>query len=166
MKKFWSRGFSPMILVVLFVILIVPQNINAQSVYDGPGPWALWSGDTLKKDSTKTSVSLHTGHFAQFGIWLKSTNPADSTNYRVSFKGAFLASDVFAIASDTLGAESYATIMRVSDTLWHYCSVQPPCATYTKIFLTALPGHGNRCRVWFKTFLWRSGYWEDYKPIE
>lgn len=146
----------------LLAVLLVAVIGFSQEVHDGPGPYWLWEGDTLKQGVTKISVPLHTGHYPYPGIWIKTTNPVDSTEYRIFFKGAFSLTDTFAAPSDTLGNEYGSTIMRISDTLWHYCSVFPACAPFTKIYVEADgTDHGNRARIWIKVFLWRDDYWAE-----
>lgn len=149
---------------LLFIIAIMAMVTMgfSQEVLDGPGPYWLWEGDTLKGGESFSSAPTHTGHWAYMGLWIKTTNPVDSTKYRVYFKGTLDTADIFAIPSDTLGNENGNTIMRISDTLWHYCSIKMPCAMYTKIYIDAdNTDHGDRARVWSKIFLWRPGYWRE-----
>lgn len=147
--------------LLLMVMLLITALGFSQDVLDSSGPHWLWEGDTLKGGITKVGAILYTGHWPYPGIWIKTTNPVDSTKFRVYFKGAFELTDTFAIASDSLGNDA-GTIIRVSDTLWHYCSIQPALAPYTKIYVEADgTDHGNRARIWIKVFLWRHYYWEE-----
>lgn len=117
----------------------------------GEGPHTLWNGDTLRTDSLKRSQYFTIGKdYVYAGIWLKTTNPVDSTHFRVYFKMANSFADSFATPSDTLGAEIDNTIFRISDTLWHCRSIRFNSLKYGKIFLQATTGHGNRARVWTK----------------
>lgn len=152
---------------LLILTMMIITIAFSQNVIDAPVPTWLWQGDTLKGGESLISKPLHTGHFPYFGIYIKTTNPVDSTKYRISFKGAYFKTDTFAISSDTLGVEKNSTIMRISDTLWHYCSVQVPCARYTKIYIDAdATDHGDRVCIYIKIFLWYSQYQEKYKLID
>lgn len=166
-EKKRTRGKGGMGKYTMITLALIATMVFGQTVYDSPGPHTLWDGDSLQQADTLISNPLHTGHFPYLGVWIKTTNPADSTQYRIFFRGAFAKTDTFAISSDTAGAEVGSTIMRIADTLWHYCSVILPVATYTKIYLIADDtDHGNRACVWLKIFLWRPDYWEDYKIID
>lgn len=147
--------------IVILAAMLVAVSFG-QTVLKSPGPHWLWQSDTLKSSTTRTSSVIHTGYFTDLGIWLKSTNPADSTKYRILFKCAQSLTDTFAIQCDTVGAAG-GTIVRISDTLWHYISLKEICAKYTKIYAQALTDHGNRCRIWVRVFLWRPDYWKDFK---
>lgn len=127
----------------------------AQNVINAPGPYSHWQGDTLKKGATLTSKACPTGRFPYSGVWIKTTNPADSNKYRISFKCAMGLDDVYATPSDSLGAEYGNTVMRITDTLWHVASIYSPCADYMKLYVTADgTAHGNRARIWIKQFFW------------
>ena len=137
----------------IIAIFIVFATLDFAGVIDTPGPHTFWNGDTLKKDSTKTAADfLYTSKYRTINIWVKATNPADSTKFRVYYRTAFNMADVLATPGDTTGTESDATLIQVSDTLWHYRSLKV-APQYNILYLKALTGHGNRCRVWLKVYL-------------
>ncbi|MGB3341339.1 MAG: hypothetical protein WBB37_07655 [bacterium] len=147
--------------LIFMVILLVTALCFGQEVFDSPGPHWLWEDELLEAGVTKVSTPLYTGHWPYAGLWIKTTNPADSTKYRVSFKGAYELTDTFAIASDSSGND-VGTIIRISDTLWHYCSIKSALAPYTKIYIEAdALEHGNRANISIKAFLWRNNYWQE-----
>jgi len=154
---------------IFIASLVALCMLAGQTVIDGPGTHNLWSGTTLKKNTTLTSNIIHTGHWSYLGIWVKSTQKftPDSIDFRLWFKGAMAKTDTFAYPSDTLGADSGSTIMRLSDTLWHYRTVQVPVAPYTKILATShATDHGDSSRIWVKLYLWRPGYWYEFQMID
>jgi len=138
----------------IFPILILFLGFAiAQDVLDTPGPHTFWSGDTLKKDSTKTSADyLYTTNYTKLHVWIKSTNPVDSTKYRLYYVTAFGLTDILAVPSDSAANESGNTIIQVNDTLWHYRAITI-APQYNKLVLKSLTGQGNRCRTWVKVYM-------------
>ena len=139
----------------LFMIILVMMSFSfSQEIFDTPGPHTLWDGDTLRTDSILTASDfLYTKDFNRVHVWIKTTNPVDSTGYRAYYYIGFTQSDVFAVPVDTSGAESGNAIVNISDTLWYYNSFTTT-ALYTQIRLSGNGAdHGNRACVWLKVFL-------------
>jgi hypothetical protein len=140
--------------ILSLLIILMVGSIFAVTVYSTPGPHSLWSGDTLKTNTTLTSTGiLYMANFAKLNVWVKSTAPLESSNYRIYYKSSSALADTFASPADTVGVVISTTIMRVSDTLWHYRSVDVT-VPYLKIYLTSSATlNGNRTRIWLKAFL-------------
>lgn len=143
--------------ILLLVSLLVVFG-SGQYLYSVSGSYDLWSGDTLRGDSTKIAdQTLLVSNFNYLHLWAKTTNPADSTNYRIYTKFALSPSDTFCVINDTTGTAVSTTILQLSDTLWHYRVIPLNDATgrgpYMKVFMSALTDHGNRACVWAKIFL-------------
>lgn len=138
--------------ILLLSLIIIPVFFFA-GVIDTEGPHTFFNGDTLKKDSTKVASNLlYCSQLRNLHIWVKTTNPVDSTKYRIYYKVKFALTDTLATPSDSAGAESGNTIIRVEDTLWHYRSIKV-APQYIQLFMKALTGHGNRARVWLKVYI-------------
>lgn len=141
--------------LLLFLIgaFFIAGFISA-GVIKTPGPHTIFDGDTLRTDSTFTDSNfLYTKDLNTVHVWIKTTNPADSTKYRVYYYQGFTQEDIFAVPVDTSGTASGNAITHVADTLWYYTSFETT-APYTQIKVTADgTDHGNRARVWLDVFL-------------
>ena len=140
---------------LFFLLTTVLAVAFAGDVFSTPGPHTVWAGDTLKKNTTLTdSDYVYMQDYDRVHVWVKSTNPADSTVYRLYYKTAFSLADVFAPTADSVADDVSTTLINVDDTLWHYRSV----TVHEKLFLNLkatshATTHGNRCRVWLKILL-------------
>lgn len=145
------------ILITLFILsgLIIPQ-LYSQSYLKSAGPYILFAGDTLATGKTLTYANTFIiPSFQYLHAWIKSTNPAESTKYRIFYKFALSPTDAFSVPNDTNGAEISSTIMNIGDTLHHYIGMELPDAIppYMKVYVTSDGSdHGNRCRVWLKLY--------------
>lgn len=140
---------------MIFLVLVLTVLGVAETVIDAPGVTMLWNGDTLKKNTTLVSGTIWIGHWPYPGITVKTSNPADSTNYRVYFLTKNALSDSFFMPSDTLGNEAGNTIFRLSDTLAHSSTIFPVANRYLCVVIkSSATLHGNRARLWVKLFLW------------
>jgi hypothetical protein len=137
--------------ITIFILLALPLFAG---VIDYPGPVDVWTGDTLKKNTTLTAANLfYCSQLRNMHIWIKTTNPVDSTKYRLYYKVKFNMNDVLATPSDSVGSESGNTLIRVSDTLWHYRSIKV-APQYIQLYLQSdASAHGNRARVWLKVYI-------------
>jgi len=145
-------------LCLLFSLLVILAF--SQTLTENAGPHTLWSGDTLSTSVTKTATPVfQTADYTYLHLWVKTTNPADSTKYRVYYKNALSPTDVFVFANDSTGTALSTTIIWIADTLWHYRAITLPTAKapYMTIYATAGTGtggdgHGTRARIWTKVY--------------
>lgn len=147
-----------MLKIYAFLTIFLVAMLSAQTVITTPGPHSIWTGDTLKKDSLKTaSKIIYTSGFSSVLVRTKTTNPADSTNYRIYYKTGFALTDSFGIPCDSAGASISNTITRIVDdssSTWDEKSITLPKAPYVKLYIKADgTKHGNRARIWTYLYL-------------
>jgi hypothetical protein len=141
-------------LVALILTIVLP--LSAVTYLKTTGPTTLWSGDTLKGNTTLTASPIFVvSPFAYLHAWVYTANAADSVSYRLWYRFALSPSDTFCVPNDTLGDGVSSTIIRIDDRSWHYIAIDLPDTKppYMQILATShATAHGNRARIWIKVY--------------
>jgi len=143
-------------LLITLLILSFTIPLFAVTYLKTSGPTTLWSGDTLKQNTTLTASPIFVvSTFSYLHAWVYTANVADSTSYRLWYRFALSPSDTFCVPNDTLGAGVSSTIIRIVDQSWHYIAIDLPDTKppYMQILATShATAHGKRNRIWVKIF--------------
>lgn len=150
MEKIEEDAMKKLLILVLMAGIMMAADHN----YFGP---KIWLADTvIHSDSVWHTDLIDVGRYPYCGISIKTSNPEDSTDYEVYFKCMDYDTGSIYTPTDTLGAADN-TIFVISDSAstWMKRSVLSPVSRYIVIYYDPQTDHGNQCKVWLRTFLWK-----------
>lgn len=139
---------------LLILAIITGAMFAADHNYFGPKTWL--ADTVIHSDSIWSTDLIDVGQYPYCGIAIKTSNPEDSTDYKVYYKTAFDNTGSLYVAADTLGAaDNTIFVITDSTSVWMERSILVPVSRYIKIFYDPQTDHGNQCKVWLRTFLWK-----------